>query len=168
VILELRRYEKARNDDSRRVLTAYSRYEETPSELVLDYREGEYVAEGTRSETRRGDRLDIVLGLLPLKVPGLTLDEISTRWRADLGGAPAKRTLERDLAGAVAVGRAAKASLGKKGGPFRYYRSPDEIRDNSSLGVGSVGNRNESQLSIPDTSHPYTGDVSKPREPVQV
>ena len=78
VIIEMRRFDAGRREDTRRVLTTYSRYEETPVEKVLEYTPKlGYRAVGTKSDAKGSDRLAVAIELLG-EPPGRTVEEILT------------------------------------------------------------------------------------------
>ena len=60
VILELRRFDPARPEDRRRTLTAYSRFDETPGEMVIELTDGGYRVVGSKAEALRSDRLAVI------------------------------------------------------------------------------------------------------------
>lgn len=124
VILELRRFNKADRHDRRRVLTGYSRFEETPAELVVELsREGDrYTAHGDRLSVGRAGRERTILAILPDAPPGLTLEEIQEQWPDE--DRPAKRTLSNELPAGVDGGKWQRAGAGKKGDPYRYWARP--------------------------------------------
>jgi hypothetical protein len=120
IIVELRRYAAEDRDDRRRVLSSYSRFDETPAETVMELRETGYAIIGGRAEVRQGDRWAIIGGLLPTIAPGVTWSEVSDRWPGD--SKPGKRTLQLDLAAGAKSARWAQTGGGHKGDPFRYWR----------------------------------------------
>ncbi len=122
IIVEMRRHDPERRD-TRRVLTAYSRYDETPLELVLDYEPGNgYRALGTKAEATASERLATVRTVLPAELPGLTVEQILAAWPDD-ASRPGERTLKSDLADAKAIPGAGIVCSGQgvKGDPYRYH-----------------------------------------------
>jgi hypothetical protein len=122
VILEMRRYDAERREDCRRVLTSYSRFDDTPTELVLDYDpEQGYTATGSRADAREADRQDVLRDLLPETGTGKTVDEVRDEWPKDASvPKPGRRTLARDLSAAARRGDLREAGQGVKGDPYRY------------------------------------------------
>jgi hypothetical protein len=119
-IVELRRFDRKDRQDRRRTLTAYSRFDQTPAEVVVELAaDGYYRAVGSKADATRADRLVVVRDLLPTQGPGLTADEIRQLWPEGEDGLPkpSKRTLERDLRDAPGIGR---SGAGTKGDPFRF------------------------------------------------
>ena len=97
IILELRRYEPENRDDRRRALTCYSRFDESPAEVVLELTEAGYVSCGSKADAKQADRLGLLEEILPADGPGLTADEVWARWPEGSIPRPAKRTVRYDL-----------------------------------------------------------------------
>jgi hypothetical protein len=151
VILELRRYAAQDPGDTRRVLTAYSRFDETPAETVLDLTGEGYVVLGDRASTKEAARRAAALELLPPEGPGKTPDEIHDEWPT--GPKPGKRTVEKDLAALFAAGRCGRSGSGHKGDAFRYWKGSECVsRTHSSLRA-----RNESEPPSPSPVSVKTG-----------
>jgi AAA domain len=112
VLMEMRRFKPEDRDDRRRVLTGYSRFDETLSELVISYDTIKgYTAVGGRGDVRRADRLITLLPLLPTALPGKTVEELREAWPDE--PVPSKRTLQRDLGLAVSGGEVDAIGEGK-------------------------------------------------------
>jgi archaellum biogenesis ATPase FlaH len=120
IILEMRRYEPENQDSRRRVLKAYSRFDETPGEVVLELTESGYVMVGSKSEVKQADRFAVIKGLLPEQPPGLTPDEILNNWPPDGVAKPGTRTLRYDLKAGEGQKLWETTGEGKKGDPIRY------------------------------------------------
>jgi len=129
-IIELRRLNPADHDDRRRVLTAISRFDETPGEAVIELADDGYRTVGSKADAKRSDRLVVIDELLPTDPPGLTPEEVKAGWPEGGIPAPSIRTLRRDLADGVSSQGWRAAGTGHKGDPVRYWRS-DSIRDSS-------------------------------------
>jgi len=122
IIVEMRRYDPGRREDCRRVLTAYSRFEETPGEIVLSFDRGHgYNAVGTKSEARADDRIAQELDLLPTAAPGLTVDELLDKWPKEGLPRPSSRTALSDLSGLAQRNRIGKTGKGVRSDPHRFY-----------------------------------------------
>jgi hypothetical protein len=122
VIVEMRRLNAERREDTRRTLTAYSRFEETPPERVLAFdRDRGYSVVGTKADAKAGDRLATLMELLPGTAPGETPEELLKRWPADGPSRPGIRTIKSDLATAVMRNTAQRTGSGTKGDPHRFY-----------------------------------------------
>src|SRR5262249_38726738 len=101
VIVELRRLNPGDHRDRRRVLTAISRFDETPPEAVIELTEDGYRTVGSKADARRADRLHVIGAHLPNDPPGATPEEIKAGWPAGGIPEPSIRTLRRDLADGV-------------------------------------------------------------------
>lgn len=131
IIVEMRRYDPERHTDNRRVLRAYSRYEETPAELVLDYDPATgYRAAGTQADVTADGRIAAMLALLPLDCEiGMTIEEILAKWPPGIP-TPGAATVKGDLA-TVLWTRVDRTGSGVRGKPFRYARYVLDWVDNS-------------------------------------
>ncbi len=130
IILELRRFNAAESEDRRRTLTAFSRYDETPHEAVIELTDDGYRSCGTKAEAAQNDRLAALAELLPSEPPGQTADEIRESWpEGGIRGItrPGKRTVERDLQAGATFSRWSQTGGGRKNDPFRYH-APDSFR----------------------------------------
>lgn len=148
IIVEMRRYD-AKSDSTRRTLRAYSRYEETPDEIVLDFDpESGYCGVGTKADARSSDRLVVACRVLPNNAPGMTADELRAAWPADAGvPRPALRTLQLDLKHGQETAGLVRTGDGKRADPYRYYSGVDSFPASSHSGEGRA------QESPPDSIH---------------
>ncbi len=120
VIVELRRYAPGERSDRRRTLTAYSRFDETPTEAVIELGDDGYRCVGTQADAKQADRLDAIPDLLPHDPPGVTAEDLLKSW-PDTGPAkPGKRTLQLDLKRGAELTRWLLAGTGTRGDPLRY------------------------------------------------
>jgi hypothetical protein len=122
VILEFRRFDSSWNQDRRRVITTYSRYNSTPEELVVELSEDglSYKLLGDRQDATKQARRATVSGLLPTEPPGITSGEILEAWTEGLK--PSPRTLQTDLKEMVEAGEVIRTGEGVKGRPFRFWK----------------------------------------------
>jgi len=127
IIVELRRYDAANHDDRRRVLTAYSRFDETPTGVVIELAEGGYRTVGGKSEAKRDDRLSVIAGVLLPDPPGMTVDDIRDGWPLGEAPKPGRRTVQTDLKEGAGKGLWIASGHGSRGDPLRYRRA-DSIR----------------------------------------
>lgn len=119
IIMEMRRMED-RPTETRRVFSNYSRFDETPSEIVLDFARGKgYTAQGTKSEAHSSNRREKVLESLPLEEPGWTIDEVLGDWPEE-EKKPARRSIASDLDYLYGKGFVMRRGEGKRNDPFRY------------------------------------------------
>jgi hypothetical protein len=135
-ILELRRYDATSHTDRRRVLTGKGRWDDTPAELVVELNEdgSGYTARGDKGAVKRKEQTDEVAALLPVDGPGMTAEEVKSKWE----GGPAERKVRELLEAGAREGRFRQEGEGKKGDPYRYwsrdgYVNPeataDDLRD---------------------------------------
>jgi hypothetical protein len=120
IIIEFRRFNPADRRDRRRVLTCYSRYAKTPDEVVVELKPDGmiYHVLGDRQEANEKQRVTTMLQILPDTPPGLTPDEIETKWPEPK---PSKRSIQAWLSNGV--GRTWDTTgEGKKNDPLRYFR----------------------------------------------
>jgi hypothetical protein len=132
VILELRRDNPANRDDRGRVLTTYSRFDETPPKIVLELGEDGYRAVGSPAQAKQSDRLAVAFDLLPMDETGLTVEQIRERWPMDGPAKPSERRLREDL---ERDQRFHRSGAGKKGDPYRYRRN-SILAASMSIGAG--------------------------------
>jgi len=131
VALELRRPE-GDAPQTRRVLRALSRYQETPQELVIDLQEGGYDALGTGEQVIMRQAEEALLDVLPGPAEEAIPFE-SARPDADtimgrLGGSKLPRTtLQRVLASMVERGMVGRQKSGKRGDPYRYRLAGENL-----------------------------------------
>lgn len=124
IILELRRFEPENAQDRRRVLTAYSRFDETPSEVVLELGDEGYAVVGTKADAKRTDRQAIIASLLAANLEGSTIDGLREQWPVDGVPKPSRRTLANDLDIGFNDGQWLRIGEGVKGDPYRYKAKP--------------------------------------------
>jgi hypothetical protein len=125
IIVEMRRFDPERRDDTRRTLTAYGRFDEddTPPELVLSFdRDRGYSVVGTKAEARSGDRVAVTLDVLrESRGQPKTADELRSEWPVDRGiPQPSVRTLKYDLDGAFTRGAIQRVGGGRRNDPHMY------------------------------------------------
>lgn len=148
VILELRRYAPAERDDRRRTLTAYSRFDETPPEVVIELGDDGYRLVGGKADAKRADRMDAIGELLPGTAPGLTAEEILNAWPDGNGvPKPGLRTARADLKHGADSGRWTVTGHGSKGDPLRYW-----VCDSIPASPRAIGAGMESGTADPVTS----------------
>jgi hypothetical protein len=128
ILVEMRWYRRATDDDRRRKLVGFSRYKETPRQLVIELNaEGtDYVAHGSfeDEEFRNSwEALRLVLAAAPHK---LTRREVLARWQHER--TPDGSTLYRWLEHGVALGLVRRDGEGVRTKPFRYWLPECEER----------------------------------------
>lgn len=120
-ILELRRYRAEESDNRRRTLHAFSRFDETPPQAVIELGDSGFNSVGTVSEAKRQDRINALKEILPAEPPGMDVEEIIKNWSIEGVPKPAKRTLQSDLKHGVTQREWQSTGSGVKGDPFRYW-----------------------------------------------
>ena len=125
VIMEMRRFDTNNLTDTRRTLTALSRYKDTDKEIVieLDLAANHYKVVGTRASVNKNERKAAVLAQLPLIAPGVTKEELHQDWDDSEVVRPSIRTLQRDLEDATLSGDVLYTGNGSRGNPKRFYRA---------------------------------------------
>lgn len=121
IIVEMRTFAHAAEDDRRRRLWIESRFPESPTNLVIEWTEDgtDYLARGTFQEEefgRRWHRLRAVLAAAPTK---LTRQDIIRRWKSS--PTPDRNTLRDWLKLALSTGRVRQDGKGHKNNPYRYW-----------------------------------------------
>lgn len=139
-IVELRRFEPESKTDSRRVLSAYGRFEDTLPEAVFDLTDVGYVCVGDSARVGKAD-FDGVIGGLLTTGEGLTWEQMRERWPDT--PKPGQTRLREALNAGAERGLWTRAGSGKKGHPFRYSTSPSA--ENALRSPASPTERNESK-----------------------
>ncbi len=125
-IVEMRRFDPERRDDRRRVLRTYSRFEESPDELVVELDQDgiNYTTIGARSDVSHRDRSRVIAAIFAEEASPLVPRQIRNSWPD--GSAPGLRTIERDCVAGVEAGAWGRFGTGRRGDPHTYgHHSPD-------------------------------------------
>lgn len=122
VIVELRRYAPDDNEDTRRVLSAWGRFESTPAESVIDLQADGYQVLGSRVTVRQGDELETIAELLPADGPGLTFEDVKEAWPTS--PKPGKTRLRGLLNQGFNEGRWHRSGTGNRNDAWRYRAHP--------------------------------------------
>jgi hypothetical protein len=122
ILLEMTWYTRASEDDRRRRLTAFSRFTETPRQLVIELNaEGtDYLGHGTFLENEFSENWEMLRRVLETAPEKLTRPQIARRWPPD-ATPPADVTLWRWLERAVNQGLLLREGSGLKSDPYRYW-----------------------------------------------
>ncbi|MCH8852607.1 MAG: bifunctional DNA primase/polymerase [Planctomycetes bacterium] len=120
IIMEMRRFDALRHEDTRRVLKTYSRLDS--GEQVLDLTQQGYVCTGSKFDATRRARLETIDAILSSEA-GKSVDQILEDWPEDQKQ-PYKPGLNRDLKYGVESEEWTwtRTGEGKKGDPFLYWR----------------------------------------------
>ena len=98
IIVEFRRFDPSKRNDTRRVVKTYSRYEETPPELVLELTPEGYDIHGTKAQVVQQEKLTLVLDIVPIEPASYSIDKILSEWpEEEYGKPPHKPTMYRWL-----------------------------------------------------------------------
>jgi hypothetical protein len=122
VLIEMGWYDRPSERDRKRVLRAWSRYEETPAQLVIELNAAgtDYRACGDCAQTTGAERWQALQALLEgAPLWGLTRQEILEGWPEGMT-TPNPGALWRWLERLVRQGQVWKAGRGTKGMPYRY------------------------------------------------
>lgn len=92
IIVEFRRFDPSKREDTRRIVKTYSRYEETPPELVLELTEQGYEVHGTKAQVIQKEKLSLVLDIVPFEPASYSIDKILSEWPEDEYGKPPHKT----------------------------------------------------------------------------
>ena len=121
ILIEMRWYANPANADRRRRLSAFSRFNETPSERVVELSADgtDYRCLGTLEDARFADAWAQLVAVLERADLKLARTEILANWPAV--PAPDDKTLRRWLSRAAADGLIRSDGQGRKGSPYRYW-----------------------------------------------
>jgi hypothetical protein len=121
ILIEMRCYPRASDNDRRRKLQAFSRYPETPRQRVLELNaEGtDYTCLGTFVEGELAASWHLLHAVLETAPAKWTRRDIRRQWPG--GRPPDDSTLYRWLEQAAAQGLVRKQGLGFRNDPFRYW-----------------------------------------------
>lgn len=98
IIVEFRRFDPSKRNDTRRVVKTYSRYAETPPELVLELTPDGYEVHGTKAQVLQQEKMLLVLDIVPFEPASYSIDKILSEWpEEEHGKVPHKTTLYRWL-----------------------------------------------------------------------
>ncbi|MBA3724766.1 MAG: bifunctional DNA primase/polymerase [Candidatus Levybacteria bacterium] len=90
---------------TQRVIKTYSRFEESPKEVVIDYVDDEYITIGTKADVKRSEKLEAVKKALDDYSDGVIISDLHEKWNTDeYGKVPSRRTLQRYLSDLVIQG----------------------------------------------------------------
>jgi hypothetical protein len=128
IVLSLRRPE-GNGKKTLRVLHALSRFSETPAELLIELTESGYVSLGSASEAALKAAQDSILAIAPKsESEAVDLKELSES--AEVPRATAQRAVKK----LAEEGELGKVGNGRKGNPFRYFRSENRFGPTSDMG----------------------------------
>lgn len=98
IIVEFRRFDPSKRNDTRRVIKTYSRYEETPPELVLELTPDGYEVHGTKAQVVQQEKMSLLLDIVPFEPASYSIDKVLSEWpEEEYGKPPHKATVYRWL-----------------------------------------------------------------------
>lgn len=100
--------------DTQRELKTYSRFEETPPDLVIDFVDDHYISRGTKADVSKDSKIKAVLSIIrDAGDSGLTIQEILPNWDSEKSGkAPSERTISSYISSLLTDGDISE--IGKK------------------------------------------------------
>jgi len=115
IVLSLRRPE-GNSTKNRRLLQSLSRFQETPSDLLIELRDGSYVALGEPGETAVKDAKDLIFPAAPkTEAEAVGLKELASNVKVS------RQTAQRAFDELVREGKLSRIGKGKRGDAFRYF-----------------------------------------------
>ena len=127
IILEMRAFNPEDANDRRRILHGYSRHEETPKQVVLQWKSDgtDYHMLGDVVTNDYFENWDLVMSVLADSGYKMSRREIRANWPPD-HPAPGETALWAWLDRGVAEGQLQREGNGLKGMPFRYWLTGSE------------------------------------------
>ena len=121
ILIEMKRLRRSSSSDRRRRLRAYSRYDDTPRNLVIELTADgtDYLSQTAQDENEFHSHWRMLETILEQADQKLTGVEIHRRWPA--APAPSRRTILRWLARAEAAATVRRDGAGVKTSPHRYW-----------------------------------------------
>ncbi len=130
VILEFRRYASEDSKDRRRVLRSFSRFEETPGEVVLEFGDEGYVFLGERPAVAEVDKLGVIARILSASNVPMRPEAVLEQWHEPK---PSKRAVEVLLKKGAEQQKWDRSGKGTKTDPYLYRGAGCDSRTFSSL-----------------------------------
>lgn len=159
IIVELSKLDSTNPNSTQRVLKTYSRFEESPKEVVIDYVDDEYITVGTTTDVRKDEKQTRILHALEDYPEGITITELIEKWnKEEFGKQPAKRTLQTYLPDLVRQGEVeiTKTTL-VKGGKATVYKlvsvSTDLRQEHTSEDLSENSNSLENLCNASDSEN---------------
>lgn len=136
---------------TQRKLTTYSRFEETPKQIVLDFIDNTYITLGTPAEVNKTEKLNKILTIFDDYPNGVTIQGIFDNWDSELlGPRPNKRTLQRYVSELVEKFQLrTKGYAETKGGKAPLYEKFATIEVHDKDQLNSVNNAQSSRHDTP-------------------
>jgi hypothetical protein len=145
VILSIRRGE-GNTRPTVRIIESLSRFDETPSKLVIELTEGCYRSLGDATAFAEQEAMKAVVELLPTQEESaMKTEDILDR----LSKQNIKRTVATDvLAKLTSAGTIRRVGKGQRSGPYRYYKpATDDEKDSSATpSLGSEERKEDEEM----------------------
>jgi len=167
IMAEFSRLDSTDPHCTQRVIKTYSRFEESPKEVVIDYVDDEYITIGTKADVKRAEKLDAVSKALVDYPDGVTISDLHEKWNAEeLGKAPSKRTLQRYLSDLVNQGTVVIIGTVKiKGGNTSLYKLSEIVNPGQfTPDKGNTSNGSQSQNPSQDSDSEDLSKVDKVKD----
>lgn len=123
ILIEMSYFRRASAADRRRKLLAYSRFEGTPRQAVIQLNEAgtDYAVLGDLAEEEFARNWGPLADALAQATQPLTQRQLRADWAVEQSKRPSQPTLSRWLDRAVATGRVQREGTGRSNDPFRYW-----------------------------------------------
>jgi RecA-family ATPase len=126
ILIEMHWYGSPESADRRRRLQAWSRYSQTPQQLIVEWTpDGNYVARGNREEEVFRSHWPLLHAVLMEADRKLTREQIQKEW-PEGQPPPEPTTLWRWLSRAVEEGHIQRSGAGNRYDPYRYWLKEKE------------------------------------------
>lgn len=138
ILMEMHWYASPESADRRRRIQAWSRFPETPRQLIVEWTDdGDYVAHGDQEEETYRSHWDLLLGVLIAADRKLTREQILKQWPEGYEP-PEPTTLWRWLSRAAAEGHVERDGAGHRHDPFRYWLKGKEAEFQATRGLAPL------------------------------
>jgi len=130
IIVELRRFCAESSDDRRRTLRCYSRFDESPPEVVVELGDDGYRTIGSKGDASRNDRQQVIDDILT-EDSWKTAATVRDEWPEGAIPKPSKRTVQLDLTHGAENDRWLRQGNGVRNDPYTYKfdsRTPHPLR----------------------------------------
>lgn len=148
ILIEFSRLNGENPNDTQRQLRTFSRFEETPTEVVIEMVDGEYITRGTKAEVSKEARIKKVLVILNDNEDfGLTTKEIFENWDTEeFGSRPTKRTIRNYIDLLLHDGRVNQVG--------------EKIVGKTKAPVYSVAGKNEGKINLSNAGKQVQQDIN--------
>lgn len=154
IIVEFTRLNGTDPNCTQRVLKTYSRFDESPKEVVIDYVDDEYITVGTKADVSELEKLQKVLDALENYPEGITISELDEKWNEDEHGhKPSRKTLERSISKLINKQRVAiVGQVQTKGRKAPLYAKLPETKSLRQVQIEHADTKSNLPLNQPQTS----------------